>query len=45
MKVLAKIYSVVKVYNFVDLPMQNLEHSMCVLLEILKKNVHYERSM
>ena len=31
----------VKVYNSIDLPMENLEHSMCVLLEILKKCTLY----
>ena len=37
-EILAKIYSIVKVCNFVDLPKKkNLEHSMCILLEILEK--------
>ena len=39
MKIVAKIYSVVKIHNFIDLLMENLEHSICVLLDILK-NVH-----
>ena len=39
MKFLVKLYSIVKVYYFIDLPMENLEHSMYVLLEILKKCV------
>ena len=31
---------ILKVHNFIDLSMENPEHSMCDLLEILKKNVH-----
>ena len=36
MKILTKIYSIVKVHNLIDLSMEILEHSMCVLLEFLK---------
>ena len=39
MKIVAKIYSIVKVHNFIDLPMETLDCSMCVLIELLE---HYK---